>query len=76
MRVSKKGYGMILGISISLVMSVVMSFFMMWINAGFFPGFIFAWIKSIGIGLVVGVPIGAIAIPLIQKGLNKMFTVE
>jgi hypothetical protein len=49
---------------------------MMWINNGFFPGFMFAWLKSIGIGIMIGLPAGIVGIPFIQKTIHKYFTVK
>ncbi len=76
MKVSKKVYGLIEGVAIVVLMSIVMSFFMMWINNGFFPGFMFAWLKSIGIGILIGLPAGVVGIPLIQKAIQKYFTLK
>ena len=76
MKVSKRVYGLIEGIAIVLLMSIVMSFFMMWINNGFFPGFMLAWLKSIGIGIMIGIPAGAIGIPFIKKIIHKYFTIK
>jgi len=76
MKVSKKVYGLIKGVAIVVLMSVVMSFFMMLINNGFFPGFMFAWLKSIGVGILIGLPAGIVGIPLIQKAIHKYFTVK
>jgi hypothetical protein len=76
MKVSKKIYGLIEGVAIVVLMSIVMSFFMMWINNGFFPGFMFAWLKSIGIGILIGLPAGVVGIPLIQKAIPKYFKVK
>ena len=53
MKVSKKVYGLREGVAIVVLMSVVMSFFMMLINNGFFPGFMFAWLKSVGVGILM-----------------------
>ena len=71
-----KIYGLIEGVAIVVLMSVVMSFFMMLINNGFFPGFMFAWLKSIGGGILIGLPAGIVGIPLIQKAIHKYFTVK
>jgi len=71
-----KIYALIEGVAIVVLMSVVMSFFMMLINNGFFPGFMFAWLKSIGVGILIGLPAGIVGIPLIQKAIHKYFTVK
>jgi hypothetical protein len=76
MKVSKKVYGLIEGEAIVVLMSVVMSFFIMLINNGFFPGFMFAWLKSVGVGILIGLPAGIVGIPLIQKAIHKYFTVK
>ena len=76
MKVSKKVYGLIEGVAIVVLMSIVMSFFMMWINNGFFPGFMFAWLKSIGIGILIGLPAGVVGITLIPKAIHKYFTLK
>ena len=75
-KVSGKVYGIIFSLLISLVMSLFMSFFMLIINVGFIDGFFVAWMWSTAIGLVIGFPIAAVAVPLIQKLLKKYLVVD
>ncbi|MCG8574250.1 MAG: DUF2798 domain-containing protein, partial [Flavobacteriales bacterium] len=63
-KVSGKVYGIIFSLLISLVMSFFMSFFMIWVNVGFTDEFIVAWMGSTLLGLAIGFPIAAIAVPL------------
>lgn len=74
-KVSQKVYGIIFSLMISLVMSFFMSFFMLVVNVGFAEDFIIAWMGSTAIGLIIGFPIAAIAVPLIQKALQKYLTI-
>ncbi len=71
MKVSGKVYGIIFSAAISFVMSLFMSFFMIAINVGFTSDFFIAWTMSTLIGFVIGMPIAAIAVPLLQKLLNR-----
>jgi hypothetical protein len=65
MKVSKRVYGLIEGVAIAVWISILMSFFMMWTNYGFSLNFMFAWLKSIGIGILIGLLAGVVGIPLI-----------
>ena len=65
MIVSKRVYGLIEGVAIAVWISILMSFFMMWTNYGFSLNFMFAWLKSIGIGILIGLLAGVVGIPLI-----------
>jgi hypothetical protein len=65
MKVSKIVYGLIEGVAIAVWISTLMSFFMMWTNYGFSLNFMFAWLKSIGIGILIGLLAGVVGIPLI-----------
>jgi hypothetical protein len=65
MKVSKRVYGLIEGVAIAVWISILMSFFMMWTNYGFSINFMFAWLKSIGIGILIGLLAGVVGIPLI-----------
>lgn len=74
--VSKKVYGIIYGLSVSIVMSLSMSCVMLLMNVGFIDNFFIAWMKSAVIGLMIAFPIASISIPLIQKFLNNHLVVE
>jgi len=50
-----------------------MSFFMLLINIGFSKIFFNAWMKSFGLGFIIALPISIIFIPIIRRGLEKMF---
>lgn len=76
MKVSEKIYGIIFSLLISLVMSFFMSFFMIWVNVGFTNDFMVAWMGSTVLGLIIGFPIAAIAVPLIQRLLGKYLTIK
>jgi len=75
MKVSEKVYGLLFSAIISLIMSFFMSFFMIVINIGFTEEFMKAWLGSTAIGFVIGLPIAEIAVPLIQKFLQKHLTI-
>lgn len=74
--VSKKVYGIIYGLSVSVVMSLSMSCVMLLMNVGYVDNFFMVWMKSAVVGLMIAFPIASISIPLIQKFLNKHMTVE
>ena len=57
-------------------MSFFMSFFMIVVNVGFSKDFMVAWMSSTAIGVLIGFPIAAVAVPLIQRLLGKYFLVE
>ncbi|WP_299121463.1 DUF2798 domain-containing protein [uncultured Tenacibaculum sp.] len=75
-KISQKVYGIIFSLIISFIMSLFMSFFMILINVGFIESFFMAWMGNTAIGLVIGFPIAAIAVPLIRKTLLKYFIVK
>ena len=75
MKVSGIAYGFLFSACVAVVMSLSMSFFMLWLNIGMVPGFIFIWLKSSGVGFVVSLPIAVTIIPLIEKALHKVFKV-
>ncbi|MCT4622451.1 MAG: DUF2798 domain-containing protein [Schleiferiaceae bacterium] len=75
MKVNKKVFGLIFSVAISIVMSLFMSFFMLLMNVGIVPGFFFIWMKSAAVGMLIGLPVAVIAVPLIQKLLFKFFIV-
>ncbi len=76
MLITEKTFKILFGISISLVMSMLMSFFMILKNVGFIDGFFIIWLKSWAIGLVVGTLAAAVAVPIIQKTLAHFFTIS
>lgn len=65
--------GLIYPILMALIMSICMSFFMVWINLGFIdlPVFFRSWGISILIGFGVGLPVSLIVVPFLQKFLLK-----
>jgi len=76
MKVSGKVYGLVFSGAISLVMSVFMSFFMVLVNVGYIDGFFFIWMMSTALGFAIALPIAAIAVPIIQKLLNRYLIVK
>lgn len=53
-----------------------MSFFMIIVNVGFTDEFFVAWMGSTLLGLVIGFPIAAIAVPLVQSLLKKFLIIK
>ena len=65
--------GVIFPILVTFIMSIMMSFFMVWINVGFgnITVFFISWGKSTLIGFAVGLPVSLIFLPFLQKFLMK-----
>lgn len=76
MKVSQKTFGLIFSTVICLVMSLVMSFVVIVMNMGFVEDFFTVWITSIGAEFIVALPLSIIAIPMIQKLLQKYFIIK
>ncbi|MGD9238680.1 MAG: DUF2798 domain-containing protein [Desulfobacterales bacterium] len=59
--------GHVMSFIITIGMSLVMSFTMTAINVGFAEYFLYAWLRSWLVGLLVGFPTAAVIVPLAQK---------
>lgn len=62
-----------MNVVISLVFSITMSFFTLWINMGLVPGFIIMWLRAIATGLTISLPLSFIFIPPIQRLAMSLF---
>ncbi|HHX75060.1 MAG TPA: DUF2798 domain-containing protein [Firmicutes bacterium] len=62
-----------MNVMISIVFSATMGFFMLLINVGLVPGFFVMWLKSVGTGLVIGMPLSFIFVPPIQRLSMRLF---
>ena len=67
MRIHPRLTGTVMSFIITLGMSLVMSFTMTAINVGFAEYFLYAWLRSWLVGLLVGFPTAAVIVPLAQK---------
>ena len=67
MKINPKFTGVFMSLIIALGMSFVISFAMTAINIGFTNLFLFAWLGSWLIGLLVGFPTAALIVPLARK---------
>ena len=75
-KISGKFYGFIFSFLIGLVMSLAMSFFALVFYTGFIEGFFVMWMKRVAIGMVIGFPIAAVTVPLIQRFLDRHFIIK
>ena len=62
-----------MNVMISIVFSAAMGFFMLLINIGLVPGFFIMWLKSVGTGLIIGMPLSFIFVPPIQRLAMRLF---
>lgn len=76
MKVSRRIYGIALSIAIGSVMSVTMSFVMLWVQVGLVDGFLAMWAKVSLIGFTVAVPVSAVAVPAAMKVVGHFFEVS
>ncbi len=61
-----------MGLFISIGMSFVMTFAVLAINVGFIEDFFPMWMKSWGIGFVVGFPAATVIVPLARKAVSRI----
>lgn len=57
---------------IALLMSGTMSFAMVWIKTGLGSGFLSRLLAAWGLGLLVGMPTGALVVPAVQKLVKRL----
>ena len=76
MKVSRRVHGVILSLAIGFVMSLTMSFFMLWVNVGLIDGFLAMWAKAFLIGFTVAVPVAALAVPAAVKLVRRFFEIS
>jgi hypothetical protein len=68
-------YGLIFSLMIGAIMSFFMSFATMLIFEGFIENYMMEGLKRSVFGFVISAPIALIAVPLIQKFMEKRFEI-
>ncbi|MEM7797664.1 MAG: DUF2798 domain-containing protein [Chloroflexota bacterium] len=76
MKISEKQFGILMGTSIGGVMSFILSFIMLYANAGFVDNFLMIWMQSFAVSFVISTPIALVAFPVVQGMLRLLFIVE
>ena len=72
-KISRKYFNLIFSTLVSFLMTLFMSFVLTSINIGFPSYFIVAWLKSLGIGFAVALPVSIFVIPLVRKTIEPWF---
>jgi len=70
--INKKYYGIIISCLAALFISVPISFIMVIVNIGFIEGFLFAFLKSALINVLISIPLANIGISFAEKIANKL----
>lgn len=76
MRVSEKGFGIVINVTIGFVMSFFMSLLMLLASVGLVEGFFMMWVQSLAIGFAVALPLALVAIPLTGRILRVFLRVQ
>jgi hypothetical protein len=74
MKISPKYAGLMVTLILAITMSLVMSFFMVAMNLGFTEHFLFAWLRSWGLGFLIGFPTAALVVPVARRIVAKLTT--
>lgn len=75
-KISRKFYTIIFATLVAILMSIFMSFVLTAVNIGFPDFFLAAWMKSLGLGFVVALPVSMLVIPLVRKIIHPLFESE
>jgi Protein of unknown function (DUF2798) len=76
MKISKKRFGMLMGITVGLVMSFFMSLLVLLVSAGPIPDFFSIWMRSFANAFAISIPIGLIVFPFTEKLMLSVFHVQ
>lgn len=71
----KKYYGIVMSCLAAIIISVPITFIMLVINIGFVKGFMFAFVKSSLVSILISIPLATIGIPLAEK-ITKLIVKE
>ncbi len=72
-KISRRYFNLIFSTLVAVLMSLFMSFVLTAINIGFPSYFILAWLKSLGIGFAVALPVSLLVIPLVKRFIDPWF---
>ena len=74
--ISRRYFNLIFSTVVAVLMSLFMSFVLTAINIGFPAYFIAAWLKSLGIAVLVALPVSVLLIPLVRRLIEPWFRRE
>ncbi len=72
MKISKKYYSLVLGATLSLIMTVIMSFVITIVNLGFIDTFMNKWGEAFLAGFAVSLPISLAVVPIARKIADRI----
>jgi len=72
MKISKKYYSLVLGVNLSFIMSVIMSFVITIVNLGFVDTFLYKWGEAFLAGFVVSLPVALAVVPIARKIADRI----
>ncbi len=72
MKISKKYYSLVLGATISFIMTVIMSFVITIVNLGFVDTFLNKWGIAFLAGFAVSLPISLTVVPIAMKIADRI----
>ncbi len=72
MKISKKYYSLVLGATLSFIMTVIMSFVITIVNLGFIDTFMNKWGEAFLAGFAVSLPISLAVVPIARKIADRI----
>lgn len=68
----QKYYSIVMSCLAAIFISVPIAFIMVAINTGFTEGFLWAFLKSALVGVLISIPLANVGIPLAEKITNRI----
>jgi len=71
MKISRKFTPLLMGIVMGVFMSFLMSLVVTFMNLGFVPDFFFIWMRAWGAAFVISLPIVIVVFPIAKKIVDR-----